>query len=144
MTRASSTGSAPSLLRTAPRPDARTTERAKDTGSALALVFLLAGLVTGARPALWAATAALVAAMTFPKAFLAPSKAWFGLSERLGAVMSRILLGACFFVLVVPLGRIRRLLGHDPLRRGEWRAGSGSLFREGAGQIGPDQLHNLF
>lgn len=48
---------------------------------------------------------------------LAPlNRAWFRLGELLGRVVSPIVLGILFFVVVTPVGVIGRLFGRDPLR----------------------------
>lgn len=53
--------------------------------------------------------------------FVAPlagliTRAWFGLSHILGAVMSRVIIGLVFFAVLVPLALLRRLFDADPLR----------------------------
>lgn len=44
-------------------------------------------------------------------------KGWMGLGLALGLVTSPVVLAAVFVLVVVPLGLVYRLLGHDPLRR---------------------------
>jgi hypothetical protein len=48
---------------------------------------------------------------------LAPfNRAWFRLGELLGRIVSPIVLGIIFFVLLVPIALIARLFGRDELR----------------------------
>jgi hypothetical protein len=54
---------------------------------------------------------------------------WFGLSELIGAVSSRIILGAIYIFLVLPVGLARRLAGCDELRLRDFKKGSGSVFK---------------
>jgi hypothetical protein len=42
---------------------------------------------------------------------------WMGLAVVLGYVMTRVILTAVFFLVVVPIGLLMRLFGRDPLHR---------------------------
>lgn len=42
---------------------------------------------------------------------------WMALALVLGFVMTRVLLTLVFFLLITPIGLVRRLLGKDPLRQ---------------------------
>lgn len=90
------------------------------------------GFVMGAAAALlavWAArggrsgvslTAAIVAvglvgaALMRPAALREPARLWFALAVRLGAINARILLSLLFFLVLTPVGWVRRLRA-DPL-----------------------------
>lgn len=65
--------------------------------------------------------------------FVAPlagliTRAWFGLSHALGAVMSRVVMGVVFFAVLLPLSLLRRLFEADPLRLR--RKASGSYYTD--------------
>ena len=48
--------------------------------------------------------------------FLAPvNRVWLKLSNVLGWINTRLIMGLMFFVLIVPMGLVLRLLGKDPL-----------------------------
>ena len=53
----------------------------------------------------------------FPRALVWPNKAWVALAEVLSFVSTRIILAFVFFVIVTPIGFIKRLSGWDPLHR---------------------------
>jgi len=53
----------------------------------------------------------------FPRALFWPNKAWMALAEVLSFVSTRIILAFVFFVIVTPIGIIKRLFGWDPLHR---------------------------
>jgi hypothetical protein len=55
--------------------------------------------------------------LVFPKALVLPNKAWMAFAEVLSFVMTRIILAFVFFVIVTPIGVVKRLLGWDPLHR---------------------------
>lgn len=65
-----------------------------------------------------------------PKVFTPLAFVWFGLARLLGAVTSKILLTLAFFLIVVPVGRLRRLLNPDPLDLKRFRKGKESVLKE--------------
>ncbi|MBI1357717.1 MAG: hypothetical protein GC160_25525 [Acidobacteria bacterium] len=79
------------------------------------------------RPALWmgfgaAAGLLLLTGLLFPAGARAFHAAWMRLAGVLGAINSRIILSAAFYLALAPLGFLTRLFGRDPLdRRGPAR-----------------------
>jgi len=55
--------------------------------------------------------------LIFPAGLVWPNKAWMALAEGLSFVTTRIILAFVFFVIVTPIGFIKRLFGWDPLHR---------------------------
>jgi hypothetical protein len=62
--------------------------------------------------------------MLFPRTLVLPKRAWMLLAEALSFVTTRIILGIVFFVVMTPIGVIKRLSGWDPLSRRSGRSGS--------------------
>ena len=93
------------------------------------LVLLIAQLATGRDGFITAALVVLVAAMTVPLIFRPASVVWFGLSHVMGTVMSKVLLAAVFYLIVTPIGILRRLLGHDSLRLRAFKRGTASVLQ---------------
>jgi hypothetical protein len=57
--------------------------------------------------------------MLWPRALVLPNKAWMLLAEALSFITTRIILAVVFFLIVTPIGVVKRLSGWDPLcRRG--------------------------
>jgi hypothetical protein len=54
-------------------------------------------------------------ALLVPRLFYPLAKVWFGLALVLGWFSSRILLAVIFFLLVTPVGVVRRWMGKDRL-----------------------------
>ena len=104
-------------------------DRSRDTGLALVLLLLLAHAATHRDGFATAAVVVLVAAMTLPLLFKPASIVWFGLSHVLGTVMSKVLLAVVFYLVVTPIGVVRRMLGHDSLRLRAFKAGDASVMR---------------
>ena len=63
--------------------------------------------------------------LLFPKALVLPNKAWMALAEVMSFVMTRVILAFVFFVIVTPIGFVKRLFGWDPLHR---RAARGDSY----------------
>ncbi len=53
----------------------------------------------------------------FPRSLVYPNKFWMLLAAGLGFISTRIILGIVFFLMVTPIGLVKRLLGWDPLAR---------------------------
>ncbi|MDD4951689.1 MAG: SxtJ family membrane protein [Desulfovibrionaceae bacterium] len=125
-------------------PKSVTRAQAADTGMAMVLICLLVGLWRG-RPG-WTAAAALllVLNMTWPKAYAPLARVWLGLSQAMGALVSRLLLAAVFFVLVTPVGLARRGLGKDPMRLKKWKSGQDSVFVARDHQFKPEDVENPY
>ena len=59
-----------------------------------------------------------------PRGLVYPNRAWMLLAEALSYVTTRIILGVVFFLIITPIGLVKRGLGWDPLSRRSKRGGS--------------------
>src|SRR5262245_32802461 len=66
---------------------------------------------------LGAGSALAILAIFFPRALVLPNRWWMALAKWLSLITTPIILGIIFFLVVMPIGRIKRLFGWDPLRR---------------------------
>ena len=87
-------------------------------------IFLLIGLwpavFRGAEMRAWAVMAAgllLTPALMVPTALRPVYTVWMAVGEVLGRINTKIILGVAFYIMVMPIGLVMRLLGHDPMRR---------------------------
>src|SRR4030095_15594308 len=62
--------------------------------------------------------------LLWPRALVLPNRAWMLLAEGLSFVTTRIILGLVFFLVVTPIGVVKRLSGWDPLSRRGARSAS--------------------
>src|SRR6185436_19043224 len=60
-------------------------------------------------------SALILLGLVWPRALIYPNQAWMKLAELLSFVMTRLILGVVFFLIVTPIGVIKRLFGWDPL-----------------------------
>jgi hypothetical protein len=89
-------------------------------GGGFAVVALWPLIFRGQPPRPWAlglAAVLAVAALAAPSALGPVHRVWMTIGETLGWVNSRVILTLVYYVVIVPIGLIRRLGGHDPMRR---------------------------
>jgi len=121
-----------------------TDKQCNDAGLALVFIVLLMALYGNWAWALPVAAALVLLLMIIPWSFAPWARAWFGLSHAIGSMMSRVLLTLVFFVVVAPIAALRRMMGKDPMRLKQWKAGDGSVFREREGEVAPADLEHMF
>ena len=105
-----------------------TADQVKDAGMALSLLCFLLGARLQIRWIEWAAMAVLFVDMLWPPVFRPFAVLWFGFAQGIGAVMSRVLLSALFFLIVTPVGLLRRAAGADRMLAKQWKRGRASTF----------------
>ena len=52
-----------------------------------------------------------------PRFLVTPRKLWMKLAERMAYVSSRVILAIIFFLVLTPIGLVKRAMGWDPLQR---------------------------
>src|SRR6476619_6344107 len=62
--------------------------------------------------------------LIWPRVLVWPNRAWMLLAEGLSFVTTRIILGIVFFLMITPIGFVKRLTGWDPLDRRSSRRSS--------------------
>jgi hypothetical protein len=78
-----------------------------------------------------------------PRALVYPNKAWMALAEVLSYISTRIILAFVYFVIITPIGFVKRLSGWDPLNRRA--AKSESYWRDySARQRDPRHYEKMF
>ena len=103
-------------------------DQCRDTGMALVLVCLLVML---AQPLRWLTVTAivlLVLTMLRPQLLSPLARTWFGVTNLLGKGVSSVILALIFFLVVTPVGLIRRAMGADAMRKKQRRRDSSSVF----------------
>jgi uncharacterized membrane protein len=103
-------------------------EQSKDTGLALVLILLIVMYVKYRHGLILAAGAVLVLTMTWPLAFKPLARVWFGFSHFLGTIVSKVILSLVFFLIVTPVGLLRKAFGADPMKTGLWKKGDDSVM----------------
>jgi hypothetical protein len=119
-------------------------------GLVFAGFFAIIGLLPlffGHPPRAWSlliGAAFLVAAFAFPSLLAPLNRAWMGFGMFLHRIVSPVVLGFMFFIVVTPIGLLMRLLGKDFLRlKLERQAGSYWIERRPPGPP-PESLKDQF
>lgn len=106
-----------------------TKDQAKDTGMVMAFILLVIAFITKQYEGYAVAAAAvLLVDMVVPAVFKLPGRLWFGLSMLLSEFMSRIILSLVFFLVITPIGLVRRGMGKDSLKLKKFRKDEDSVF----------------
>jgi hypothetical protein len=89
-------------------------------GGIFALIGFWPLVFRGEDPRWWALVLTgclLIPAVVFPKGLFWPYNGWMAVGHVLGWINARIILGLVFYVVVTPIGVLRRWLGKDPMGR---------------------------
>lgn len=105
-----------------------TKEQSKDTGLALALIFLLIGYFTGNTLFFKLAIPVILIVMITPRWFYPLAILWFAFSAVLGTIMSQIILTLVYFIIVFPIAMIRKMAKKDNLKLNQFRKGKESVM----------------
>jgi len=107
-----------------------TKDQSRDTGMAMVLLLLIVAASRKREGYLFIAMALHVVNMIWPQIYRPLAVLWLGLSDLLGAVVSKVLLSIVFFVVVTPIGIFRRLAGKDSLKLRAFKASTDSVMLE--------------
>lgn len=121
-----------------------TQEQAKDSGMALVLILLITGFIANRELFFILAAVALLINMIAPMAFYPFAVFWYGLSNLLGAVVSRIILVVIYALVLLPVALLRQLSGKDPLLLRKFKKGTESTLRSRRHHFTPDDLEKPF
>src|SRR5215213_322104 len=103
----------------------RTFRAERDFGLIVGAVFSLLGLwwiyrgkfLNAASVLIVLGAALILSGIVIPRVLAVPRKAWMKLAEGMAYVSSHIILALIFFLVLTPIGLIKRAMGWDPLHR---------------------------
>jgi hypothetical protein len=121
-----------------------TKEQSKDSGLALVLIFLFLGVFLKSLAYVKIGLIILLLDMIWPLFFYWFAFLWFGLSKILSLVMTKILLGAVFYIFIVPVGMIRKILRKDTMDLNEFKKNTVSVFKDRNHFFGAEDIKNQF
>jgi len=121
-----------------------TLDQARDTGQALVLLCLIIVIFFKQPSFAGIALIVLLVNMVCPQVYKPAAKWWFALSHLLSRIVPRILLALLFYVLVTPVGLMRRLMGSDALQLRTWKKGRQSVLRERDHTLSAKDIINPF
>jgi hypothetical protein len=107
-----------------------TKDQSRDTGMAMVLLLLIVFATRKREGYLIGAMVLHVLNMIVPQVYRPVAVLWLGLSDLMGSVVSKILLSIVFFVVVTPIGILRRLFGKDSLQLRVFKESKESVMQE--------------
>ena len=119
-------------------------KQASDTGMAAVLILLLIGLFTQNNIYYKIAIPVLIMNMTFPMFYYPFAIIWLGLSHILGTIVSKIILSIVYFVMVVPTGLFRRIIGKDSLQLSKFKKTSTSVMQTRDHNFSSEDIENPY
>ncbi|HEX2956684.1 MAG TPA: hypothetical protein VHO70_07625 [Chitinispirillaceae bacterium] len=103
-------------------------EKTKDVGFVVLLFLMMFHVYTKNDSLIFVSIITILVSILFP-GILAPfAWIWYGLSELLGIVVSRIILTLIFYVVITPVGLLRRLIVRKRMKMECWKKDTGSIF----------------
>jgi hypothetical protein len=107
-----------------------TKDQSRDTGMAIVLLLLLLSASPKRHGFLIAAIVLHVVNMIMPQIYWPVAVVWLGLSNLLGEIVPKVLLSIVFFLVVTPIGILRRLIGKDALKLRVFKGSQDSVMLE--------------
>ena len=115
-----------------------------ETGILLAIVFVLYGWYAEDWSFVIGGAGISFIALILPVLFKPLAIVWFGLAKILSFITSNILLSLLFFLLVTPVGMIRKMLGKDTLQLKDFKKSSNSVLIDRNHTFNSSDLKNPF
>ncbi len=111
-------------------PKSISKKEAADTGMAMTLICLLIGAYYKNNDFYIAAIVTLVVTMAFPMFYyhLRITTLWYGVTNLLGMVLSKVLLSVVYILFLMPVGLIRRAAGKDSLNLKGFKKATSSVM----------------
>lgn len=100
-----------------------------EAGIVAAILLLITGYYLKSNFGLVISLAILFISLIWPLLLFPFAVIWFNLSEVLGIVVSRIILSVIFFMIVVPTGMIRKIMGKDTLSLRKFKRDNQSVLK---------------
>jgi hypothetical protein len=113
-------------------------------GQVAVLVFIFLSLYLKNDHFILPAFLILLITILFPYFFYPLAVIWFGLSTILGKISSFIILSILFFLLVIPMGLIRKMSGKDILKLKKFKKSRDSVMTERNHLFDSDDLIHTF
>ncbi len=99
-----------------------------DAGLAVLLILLIATFITNELFYSKLMLPVLLLIMIAPKIFYPFTIVWLSFSKLLGTIISKIILTVIFYLMVVPIGVFRRMIGKDNLQLKSFKKNRTSVF----------------
>jgi hypothetical protein len=99
-----------------------------DTGMAMVLILLISAWFLQDMNFVKMAIGVLLLTMIWPSVFKYVAIIWLGMSAVLGIFVSKIVLSLIFYLVVFPVGFLRKIMGKDPLQLKQFKKSASSVL----------------
>jgi hypothetical protein len=120
-----------------------TKEQNTGFGATVSLVLLITGRLSGTDMNSWSIAVLLVTALC-PRIFTPLSAVWYMLGRRLERFFSTVILFLVYFLVVTPVGLLRRLFAKDALSIRRFGKGRESVFNVREKEFCVDDLEHPY
>jgi hypothetical protein len=103
-------------------------EQTKEFGMLAVLVTSVLALFAGKNNLLIVVSTLALLTLLCPVVFYPFAVIWFGLSKWMGKISTGILLGVVFFIIVIPVGLIRKMMQLDALKIKQFKKTTGTVM----------------
>ncbi|TAN02047.1 MAG: hypothetical protein EPN39_00655 [Chitinophagaceae bacterium] len=121
-----------------------TKKQTTEFGQVTVLVSLCLGLYFKDTYFEIAGLALLLMTMVIPVIFYPFAIIWFGFSKLLGEISSILMMSLVFFIIVTPIGLIRKFTGKDILRLKQFKKGDQSVLIDRNHKYDKADILNIF
>lgn len=121
-----------------------TREKERETGFVILLGLLLWYFHSGDILFVKASVICIIVSLVAPAVLKPVAYAWYGLSEAMATIISRVMLCAIFFCIVTPIGAVRRVISKERLLCEQWKKGRESVFKDRNVRFTNSDLKNPF
>ncbi len=115
-----------------------------DFGIVLALALIIAGLWWGCNILFSVAAMVLLTVILLPVVFTPLSFLWYGLASILERAVSVVILTVIYFILVTPVGLLRRWFAKDAMQVRSFKKGKPGVFIVKDKTYGPEDMKNQY
>lgn len=105
-------------------------EQIKDVVIIITLVMMFFAVFQGIETFYLASFIILLVGLLLPVLFKPVALVWFGFSHYLGIVMNTLILSVVFFLIIFPIGALKRIFTQNNLGMNGWKKGNGSVFEK--------------
>jgi hypothetical protein len=121
-----------------------TKEQIKDTGIIFGIIMLFIGIYSASELWLKLSFVTILSAVIIPQIFTYPARLWFLFSEKLGSFVSLIMVSIIYFIVVIPIALVRKLMKKDPMQIRSFKKGRGTAWVNREYQFTPADMNKPF
>ncbi|MDF1547065.1 MAG: SxtJ family membrane protein [Bacteroidales bacterium] len=101
-----------------------------ETAIVFAIIAILSYYIWQTEIGIWIGFALLVLSLIMPKVLIPVAWIWLNFSKILGSISSNLILTVIFFLIITPIGSLRRMFSKDTLKLKCFKKNKFSAYKE--------------